>query len=154
MRSAIEWKNPRSRRADQGRPGVVGPVGRVRDGMAPPAASVCPAHFWASGGRESPIVSKESGDEHPAPPIWLLIIVARNYFPASACDQSGEEADIHPRFEVMDGAIREHDIGTARVKAIDFVVVATVECTGARTANPIGSGTQDQDGSYGFASLS
>src|SRR5437879_4449453 len=32
-------KNPRTGRADQGRPGVVGPVGRVRDGMAPPAIS-------------------------------------------------------------------------------------------------------------------
>src|SRR5437588_8932640 len=31
-------ENPRSGRADQGRPGVVGPVGQVRDGMAPPAA--------------------------------------------------------------------------------------------------------------------
>src|SRR5439155_27044172 len=30
-------ENPRSGRADQRRPGVVGPVGRVRDGMAPPA---------------------------------------------------------------------------------------------------------------------
>src|SRR6266849_1251364 len=47
-------KNPRSGRADQGRPGVVGPVGRVRDGMAPPAALLCTTDFWASGARESP----------------------------------------------------------------------------------------------------
>ena len=53
MRSALEWKNPRSGRADQGRPGVVGPVGRVRDGMDeyPSATDAGLVAFPLDGGR-------------------------------------------------------------------------------------------------------
>jgi hypothetical protein len=66
-------------------------------------------------------------------------------FPAGSRDQSGEESDLYPSFEEMGRAIRKQDVGTARVKAIDFAVVATVKGTRARTANPIGTGTLDYD---------
>jgi hypothetical protein len=46
----------------------------------------------------------------------------------------------------MDRAIREHGVGAARVKAIDFPIVAAVKGARAQVVSAVGAGSPDKDG--------
>src|SRR5262245_59465976 len=65
------------------------------------------------------------------------VIAVRDDFVASSCHQSGEDADVDGGLEKSHVAVREHDVRSVWVEAVDFALVRAIDGTGPVEGGPV-----------------